>query len=141
LFGEEEGAPMLDAEVEQLQGTWQAVRVTTATGPVPDEVARQLRYRFVGNRVTLFEGDWATGTGTVVVHASVTPKGIDVAMDDGPGAGQVAKGVYEFAGGRLRLCIGPERPAGFVPTGLASMVELERVPDAEQAAVADRPRD
>jgi uncharacterized protein (TIGR03067 family) len=132
---------MLDAEVGQLQGTWQAVRVATATGPVPDEVARQLRYVFVGNRVTLFEGNRATGTGTVVVHVAATPKGIDVAMDDGPGAGQVAKGVYEFFGGRLRLCIGLERPAGFVPAGLASVIELERVPDTEQVPAADRPRE
>jgi uncharacterized protein (TIGR03067 family) len=120
----------MDAEAGQLQGTWQAVRVVTANGPVPDEVARRLRYIFVGDRVTLFEGDRATGAGTVLIHATTTPKGIDVAMDDGPGAGQVAKGVYEFAGGRLRLCIGLERPVGFVPAGPASVVELERVPDA-----------
>jgi uncharacterized protein (TIGR03067 family) len=130
---------MMDAEAGQLQGTWQAIRVVTATGPVPDEVARQLRYRFVGDRVTLFEGDRATGAGTVVVHTKTTPKWIDVAMDVGPAAGQVAKGVYEFSGGRLRLCIGPERPAGFVPAGPASVVELERVPDGEQVAAADRP--
>jgi hypothetical protein len=51
-----EGAPIMDAEAGQLQGTWQAVRVVTANGPVPDEVARRLRYIFVGDRVTLFEG-------------------------------------------------------------------------------------
>jgi uncharacterized protein (TIGR03067 family) len=132
---------MMDTEAGQLQGTWRAVRVVTATGPVPDEVARRLRYVFVGDRVNLFEGDRATGAGTVVLHATTTPKGIDVAVDDGPGAGQVAKGVYELSGDRLRLCIGPERPAGFVPAGPASVVELERVPEAEQRAAADRPRE
>jgi uncharacterized protein (TIGR03067 family) len=131
---------MADAEAGQFEGTWQAVRVVTANGPVPDEVARRLRYTFVGDRVTLFEGDRATGAGTVVVHETSTPKGIDVAMDDGPGAGQVAKGVYEFCGGRLRLCIGPERPEGFAPAGPASVVELERVPHAERGVAADRPR-
>jgi uncharacterized protein (TIGR03067 family) len=118
----------MDAELEELQGTWQAVRVATAAGPVPDEVARQLRYVFTGDRVTLFEGDRATGAGTVAVHPEATLKGIDVAMSDGPGAGQVARGVYEFVGDRLRLCIGPERPPGFDPAGPASVVELERVP-------------
>jgi hypothetical protein len=64
---------MADAEAGQLQGTWQAVRVVTANGLVPDEVARRLRYTFVGDRVTLFEGDRATGAGIVVVHERTTP--------------------------------------------------------------------
>jgi uncharacterized protein (TIGR03067 family) len=127
----------MDAGVEKLQGAWQAVRVATAAGPVPDEVARQLRYVFAGDRVTLFEGGRATGSGTVAVHPGATPKGIDVAMSDGPAAGQVARGVYEFVGGRLRLCIGSDRPSGFTPSGGASVVELERVPDAEPGAALD----
>jgi uncharacterized protein (TIGR03067 family) len=126
----------MDADLWQLQGTWRAVRVVTAAGVVPDEVARQLRYVFAGDRVTLFEGDRATGAGTVAVLPA-TPKAIDVAMSDGPGAGQVARGVYELAGSRLRLCIGPERPAGFEPAGPASVVELERVSDAEPDAAVD----
>jgi uncharacterized protein (TIGR03067 family) len=131
----------MDAELRLLQGTWRAVRVSTAAGPVADGVARQLRYRFAGDRVTLFEGDRATGSGTVTVLPAADPKGIDVAMTDGPGAGQVARGVYEVAGDRLRLCIGPERPAGFSPARPASVVELERVADAEQNVAAARPRD
>jgi uncharacterized protein (TIGR03067 family) len=122
---------MVDAEAGQLQGTWQVVRVVTATGPLPDQAARKVRYSFVGDRVTWFEGDQAIGGGAVTVHATTTPKGIDVAMDYGPGAGHVAKGVYEFSGGHLRLCIGLERPVGFVPAGSEQVVELERVPDAE----------
>jgi uncharacterized protein (TIGR03067 family) len=125
----------MDAELRLLQGMWRAVRVATAAGPVADEVAHQLRYRFAGDRVTLFEGDRATGSGTVTVHPAADPKGIDVAMSDGPGAGQVARGVYEVAGDRLLLCIGPERPAGFSPAGPASVVELERVADAEPDSV------
>jgi uncharacterized protein (TIGR03067 family) len=119
----------MDAGLELLRGAWQAVRVTTAAGPIPDELARRLRYVFAGDRVTLFEWDHATGAGSVAVHPAATPKGIDVAMSDGPGAGQVARGIYEAVGGRLRLCIGPERPADFTPKGAASVVELERVPN------------
>jgi uncharacterized protein (TIGR03067 family) len=131
----------MDAELQLLQGTWRAVRAATAAGPVAAEVARQLRYRFAGDRVTLFEGDRATGSGTVTVHPTAVPKGIDVAMTDGPGAGQVARGVYEVAGDRLLLCIGPERPAGFCAAGLASVVELERVADTEPGATAERASD
>src|SRR5262245_40477245 len=66
-------------------------------------------------------------TGTVVLHPASTPQAIDVALTDGPGKGQVAQGVCEIVGGRLRLCVGPERPAGFRPEGSASLVELEPV--------------
>ena len=119
----------MDAEVGRFQGTWQAIRVATAAGPVPDEVCRQLRYVFAGHRVTLFEGDRTAGVGTVAVRPAATPKEIDVAMTEGPGAGQVARGIYELAAGRLRLCVGPERPAEFRAVGPASVVELEHVPD------------
>jgi uncharacterized protein (TIGR03067 family) len=56
---------------------------------------------------------------------AATPKAIDVTMTDGQG--QAARGIYEVAGDHFRLCIGPERPAGFRPAGPASVVELERV--------------
>jgi uncharacterized protein (TIGR03067 family) len=117
----------MDAGLQQLQGTWQAVRVETESGPVPAEIVRQLRYVFAEDRVTLFEGERATGAGTIAIHPATTPAAIDVVMTDGPGRGQGARGIYEVVGDRLRLCIGPERPAGFHPAGPASLVELERV--------------
>jgi uncharacterized protein (TIGR03067 family) len=124
----------MDMDLQRLQGTWQAVRIETETGLVPTEVARRLRYVFEGDRVTLFEGEQVTGAGTVTIHTAATPKAIDVTMTDGPGQGQVARGVFEVAGGRLRLCIGPERPDGFSAAGAASLVELERAPNREDPA-------
>jgi uncharacterized protein (TIGR03067 family) len=118
----------MDADLQQLQGIWQALRVETGAGPVPAEVAQRLRYRFESGRVTLLEGEQVTGPGTVIVHSAATPKAIDVEMTEGQGRGQVARGIYEIVGGRLRLCIGPERPAGFIPAGQDSLVELERTP-------------
>jgi uncharacterized protein (TIGR03067 family) len=79
---------------------------------------------FEGSRVTLWEGNRTTGTGIVTVHTATSPKAIDVAMTDGPGRGQVARGIYEVAGSRLVLCIGLERPTAFNPTESASLVEL-----------------
>ena len=51
---------------------------------------------------------------------------IDVTMTEGAGSGQVALGIYEVVGDRLRLCIGGERPAEFTGAGPAALVELER---------------
>jgi uncharacterized protein (TIGR03067 family) len=131
----------VDADLRLLQGDWQAVRIETGAGPVPDETVRQLRYVFEGDRVTLFEGDRATGAGAVTLHPRSTPKAIDVEMTDGPGRGQVARGVYEVAEACLRLCIGPERPAGFSPTGPASLVDLVRTQTRQRPAEPDRAAD
>jgi uncharacterized protein (TIGR03067 family) len=107
----------------------------SGAGPVAPEVARRLRYRFESSRVTLLEGERVTGAGTVAVHQATTPKAIDVEMIEGPGRGQVARGIYEIVEDRLRLCIGPERPTGFIPAGPDSVVELERAPIPEAPAV------
>ena len=116
----------MDADLQQLQGAWRAVRIETAAGPVPDAVARRLRYVFAGDRVTLYEGEQAAGAGTVAVHPAADFRAIDVTMTDGPGRGQVARGVFEVVGDRLTLCIGPERPVGLGAAGAAALVELER---------------
>jgi uncharacterized protein (TIGR03067 family) len=122
----------MEAGLQQLQGIWQAVRVETESGPVPAAVVRQLRYVFAGDRVTLFEGDRATGTGIIALHAGTLPAAIDVVMTDGPGRGRKAQGIYEVVGGLLRLCIGPERPTVFHAAGPTSLVELESVPAGPQ---------
>jgi len=76
----------MNTDLQQLQRTWQAIRVETAAGPVPAEVARRLRHVFEGDRVTLFEEDQATSAGAVAVHPAATPKAIDVCFPDGESA-------------------------------------------------------
>jgi uncharacterized protein (TIGR03067 family) len=119
----------MDTDLADLQGTWQAVRVEVAAGPLTAEAALRLRYVFAGDRVTLLEDGKSSGTGTFTVQAQANPKAIDVAMTEGPASGQRAYGIYRVAGDRLELCIGPQRPAGFRATGSAALVELERVAD------------
>ena len=75
----------MDSDLQQLQATWQAFRVATGAGLVPDELARQLQYDFAGDRVTMLEGGRPTGVGTVTVHPAAIPKGIDVAILTGRG--------------------------------------------------------
>src|SRR4051794_7299267 len=96
----------MDAQLERLRGTWQAVRIETGGRDVPAESVGRLRYRFEGDRVTLLEGDAATGAGDLSLHAVRGHPAIDVTMTEGAGSGQVALGIYEVAGDRLRLCIG-----------------------------------
>jgi uncharacterized protein (TIGR03067 family) len=117
----------MDAHLEQLRGTWQAVRIETGGRDAPAESVGRLRYLFEGDRVTLLEGDAATGAGAVSLHAVGGHPAIDVTMTEGAGSGQVALGIYEVVGDRLRLCIGGERPAEFTGAGPAALVELERV--------------
>jgi uncharacterized protein (TIGR03067 family) len=117
----------MNEDQSELQGAWQAIRMEVAGGALPAEAARRLRYVFEGDRVTLLEDGKSSGTGTFTVQAKANPKAIDVAMTEGPASGQSASGVYQVAGDRLTLCIGPERPGGFIPTAAAALVELERV--------------
>ena len=131
----------MDADLRLLQGTWQAVRLETGTGRVPDEVVRQLRYVFAESRVTLWEKDRTTGTGLVTLHSATSPKAIDVAMTEGPGQGQVARGIYEVTGDHLVLCIGPERPSAFNATETVSLVELVRAQSAQGPTDGETPLD
>jgi uncharacterized protein (TIGR03067 family) len=116
----------MESDLQQLQGTWQAVRIESQGNPVPAETARRLKYVFAGDRVTLVEDGNAVGTGSVMLDPGAAPKAITVRMEDGPGKGQTASGIYRVARDTLTLCIGGERPSEFSGTGAAALIELER---------------
>ena len=119
---------MVNQELERLRGSWLATRVETATGPIPQDMARQLRYVFAGSLLMLLERERVTGFGLVSVAAGTSGRHIDLRMTEGPGRGQIALGLYEIDGTTLRLCIGAERPTRFTSAGSATLVELEREP-------------
>ena len=91
------------------------------------DAARSLRDILEDDRVTLLEGDAATGAGSVTPRREPTPQAIDIVMTEGAGRGQTARGVSEITGDRLRLCRGGERPAEFSGAGPEALVELQRV--------------
>src|SRR5262245_12672297 len=117
----------MNDNMSELQGTWQAIRMEVASGVLPAETAKRLQYVFEGGRVTLLEDGKPSGTGTFSLSKAV-PRTIDVIMTEGPATGQTALGIYQITGDRLTMCIGPNRPAGFSPTGAAALVDLDRVP-------------
>ena len=53
----------MNEDMSELQGTWQAVRMEVASGLLPAETARRLRYVFEGGGVTLLEDGKPSGTG------------------------------------------------------------------------------
>ena len=114
------------SDLERLQGTWQAVKITTAGGPLPPGSASRVRYVFEADRVTLLEGGRPSGSGTFTLRPDDVPPALEVEMDDGPARGQNAAGIYALDGDRLRICIGPDRPSSFDAVGTAACVELER---------------
>jgi uncharacterized protein (TIGR03067 family) len=121
------GGTLMHEATSELQGTWQAVRMEVASSVLSVETARRLRYVFEGGRVTLLEDGKPSGIGSFTALSKETLKTIDVIMTEGPATGQKALGVYQVTGDRLTMCIGPDRPDGFRPTGAAALVDLERV--------------
>jgi uncharacterized protein (TIGR03067 family) len=112
-------------DLELMQGTWRAVRIETGGRPVPNELARSVRYTFEGDRVRLAEGDQPAGKGVIALDPVADPKAFDFSATDGPQAGTVARGIYRIEDDRLTMCLGRERPAGFTGAGEAALVELE----------------
>jgi uncharacterized protein (TIGR03067 family) len=117
----------MSEDMSELQGAWQAVRMEVASGVLPAETARRLRYVFEGGRVTLLEDGKPSGAGAFTALSTAVPKTIDVIMTEGPATGQTALGVYQITGDRLTMCIGPARPVAFSPAGAAALVDLDRV--------------
>ncbi len=83
----------METDLQQLQGTWQALKIETAGRAVPVESVRRLRYISDGDRVTIVEGDGTTGVGIVALDPEATPKALDVLMTEGAGRGRTALGI------------------------------------------------
>jgi uncharacterized protein (TIGR03067 family) len=113
--------------LDQLQGTWRAVRIETGGSPVPAEIAATVRYIFDGDRVQLMEGDDPAGEGVIRLAPEADPKEFDFTATAGPQAGTMVRGIYHVGGDMLTMCLGRERPSRFSGAGEAALVELTRI--------------
>jgi uncharacterized protein (TIGR03067 family) len=106
-------------DLEQFQGSWQAVAVHSDGQPSSREEVQATRLVVDGNKFTL-TGKNFTITGTFVIEATKTPKTIDVVLTpkDNDMAKTTLLGIYEIKGDKRKSCFAlpeKERPTKFSP--------------------------
>jgi uncharacterized protein (TIGR03067 family) len=94
-----------------LEGRWEVVELTRgdlANKILPEEDMTGFvafegdRFRFTIESIGYVD---RRSTATFTLDPSQTPNAIDLTFVTGPDAGKTAKGLYEFAGEELRICI------------------------------------
>jgi uncharacterized protein (TIGR03067 family) len=99
-----------ESDKEKIQGTWVIVEGERGGSPIPPAVAKEIKYVFAGDRVTIQNRDRKTQA-TFKLNPDKKPKEIDINMD-----GNVGKGIYELKDDTLKLAhggIGDFRPRDF----------------------------
>lgn len=101
VFEFEEGLPPGKNDLERMQGKWMPTESREGILVVDPDILREAPWYYY------IEGDVLNVPGTVIgkriikLDESVTPHAIDLTQTNKPG---VVRGIYEFKGGKLRLC-------------------------------------
>jgi RNA polymerase sigma-70 factor (ECF subfamily) len=115
-------APKTDKE--RFQGTWVAVSLNANNQEVPTDVVRAIQITFRGDRMTWKRPSESDETAGYAIDPTQMPKTIDLLIQ------RAYRGIYEFTGDRLRLCIIDNqhpRPADFQPGEKRLVFVLKRV--------------
>ena len=107
------GGPETDRE--RLQGTWQVVSLESEGEKGPEEVARALKYRFRGERLTIDPAEpGANQEFRYRLDPGKDPKAIDLTVTKGRDAGKTLRGIYLLGRDSLKICLGDwGRPRAF----------------------------
>jgi uncharacterized protein (TIGR03067 family) len=106
-----------------LDGTWSVQSATREGMPSPDDMVKNTKFVFSGNKVMVKEGDRKPEEATITIDASKKPATIDIKPSNGP-ADRLVKGIYQLDGDTLKLCF---RREGDRPTEFASTAENKAV--------------
>jgi uncharacterized protein (TIGR03067 family) len=102
-------------DLEMLQGDWAGVSMIQDGMKLPDDDAQAYFRSYKGDKYAVFRYSQPLAKWTFTLDAAKKPKTID-AQREGDDKGKPALGIYEFEGGKLKLCvagIGKERPTKF----------------------------
>ncbi len=102
-------------ELRKFQGSWRIVSVEASGKKLPEEDFKEVVLILEGDRHTTRNGA-DRYSGTFAIDPGKKPKRIDFLYDDGPEKGKTARGIYEFDGDTLKICLGlagQERPTEF----------------------------
>lgn len=135
---------------KDFQGTWQSIAPTKKEHSAMIKFENDVFY-FVEQGAGPSSGGGKTTVGGAPggpmprgeqgkfnVNTATTPKSIDLSISDGPHAGKLRLGIYEFEGKHLKICLadyGESRPADFGAGGKAAFLTLDRKPDVPAAPI------
>lgn len=92
-------------DLAPFQGAWQVVSLETDGMAVPGEHTKGLTLVIKGNERVLEQDGEVKSKATFKVDPAKKPKAIDIEVSDGPLAGRTVRGVYEFKGDTLTVCL------------------------------------
>jgi uncharacterized protein (TIGR03067 family) len=101
-------------DLERFQGRWYYNRVQE--GGAELELKDETYLSITGNKLSIEKGGAVIATGTISLEPAAKPRAFDLKLGSGEASGKVRKGIYNFDGATLQVCLGPpggERPTGF----------------------------
>jgi len=121
LLGAEKPKPELkkdlvhQEDLRKMQGDWVLAEGEQRGNPIPADDLKSMHFHVSGDRYE-FKQAGQTEKGSLSVDPSRTPKALDIHIAEGDQAGKLQLGIYQFDGGRLKICVsqpGEDRPKEF----------------------------
>jgi uncharacterized protein (TIGR03067 family) len=98
-----------------MQGDWVVVEGEQGGKPIGADDLKSMQFHVSSDQYE-FKQSGQTEKGTLAVDISQKPKALDIHIVEGDQAGKLQKGIYQFDGGRLKICVsqpGEDRPKEF----------------------------
>jgi uncharacterized protein (TIGR03067 family) len=106
-------------ELKKFQGEWVPVSAEVNGTAAPYEGLKVVKVTVKGDKVTIKDGD-QTAQGTITLDPTRKPRRIDTTAKHLKGKEMKTTGIYEFDGGKLKVCYtlaGGQRPREFSTKG------------------------
>jgi uncharacterized protein (TIGR03067 family) len=115
----------------EFEGEWSMVSGVMDGQPMDKSVTQWVKRVTRGNQTTVYAGPRVTMSFEFSSDSTSSPKSIDYCNTAGANLGKTQYGIYEFEGGRLKICVaapGAARPTQFesAPGGGATLTVWKR---------------
>lgn len=118
-------------DLEQIQGSWQGVKLEANGQAAPADVIEKGKYVFKENKLTIFNGEKNVQECEFTLDPDKDPKTIDLVATSGQAKDKKMLGIYRIQDDVLTLCVGEERPKEFSGAGKAGLLEFKRQKDTK----------
>jgi len=122
LLGAEKPKPELKKDLVQqedlrkMQGDWVVVEGEQGGTAMPAEGLKSMTFHISSDKYEFKQPGEPVEKGTLSIDDSQKPKSLDIRIAEGRQAGKLQRAIYQFDGGRLKICVSPpgeERPKEF----------------------------